>query len=234
MASTRLIGLFTLAATAVAAAQIPVNQEPRHRVTFESALLRILDVRIPAADMSLDHRHDFDVVTISMNGGTNTRSQSTGQAWGPVRPPRPLGDAAITDYTGKPGSHRVENVGASLYQLFVVENLRPGGWSAAAAAAGLGTTVAAESRAFRIYDVRLGRETVQTSHTHAVPTVVVLIGGTVMSDGPDTHAKAYAPAAVGLKQLTATGQWVLVPPGDTHHMVRLGAADARVVEIEVR
>jgi quercetin dioxygenase-like cupin family protein len=37
-----------------------------------------------------------------------------------------------------------------------------------------------------------------------------------------------------LKQLTQPGQWILVPAGDTHHVVRLGAGDARIVEIEVR
>jgi hypothetical protein len=232
--STRLIGLVILASTALAVAQVPVNQEPRHRVTFENAQLRILDVRIPPGEASLDHRHDVDVATVSMNGGTSTRSQPVGQALGPVRPPRPLGDAAITDYTGKPGSHRVQNVGTSLYQLFAVENLRASGWTTTPPATGRGTNLTTESRAFRIYDVRLGRETVQTSHTHAVPTIVVLIGGTVMSDGPDRQAKALAPAPVGLKQLTERGQWILVPGGDTHHVVRLGTADARVVEIEVQ
>ena len=234
MASKRLVVLLVLSATSVAVAQVPLTQEPRHRVTFESARFRILDVRIPPGEMSLDHRHDFDMVTVSMNDGTSTRAQPTGQAWGPVRPSRPLGDASITNNTGAPGSHRVENVGTTLYQLFAVENLRAGEWSTTAAASGAGTKQTAESRAFRTYDVRLGRETVQTSHTHAVPTIVVLIQGTVMSDGPDAQAKSYAPAPVGLKQLTETGQWILVPAGDTHHLVRLGSADARVVEIEVR
>jgi hypothetical protein len=91
-----------------------------------------------------------------------------------------------------------------------------------------------ESRSFRLYDVRLSKETSQTSHTHAVPTVAVLISGTVMSDGPDKQAKDNPGAPVGLKQLTQPGQWILVPSGDTHHIVRLGVGDARVVEIEVR
>jgi hypothetical protein len=60
------------------------------------------------------------------------------------------------------------------------------------------------------------------------------VSGKVMSDGPDKQAKANAPAAVGLKQLDQPGQWVLVPAGDTHHLVRLGTNDARIVEIEVR
>ena len=60
------------------------------------------------------------------------------------------------------------------------------------------TKLTTESRAFRIYDVRLGRGITQTTHTHEVPTIVVLIGGKAMSEGPDTQAKANAPAPVGL------------------------------------
>jgi hypothetical protein len=118
--------------------------------------------------------------------------------------------------------------------LFAVENLRPSGWSTTPALTALGTTLARESRAFRAYSVTLGKDRSQTSHTHSVPTVVVLLGGKVMSEGPDEKAKANAPAAVGLKQMDRPGQWVLVPAGDTHHLVRLGNDDGQIVEIEVR
>jgi quercetin dioxygenase-like cupin family protein len=229
----RWISFFVLASVAIVAAQVPVSKEPRHRVTFENQQLRILDVNIPPGDKSLDHRHDLDVATVSMTMGTTTRIQSAGQA-AVERPSRPLGDAGVTEYVGKPGSHSIENIGKSPYQLFAVENLKTSGWSMAPAASGLATKMTRESRAFRLYDVSLSRETSQTSHTHAVPTLAVLIAGTVMSDGPDTHAKANPGAPIGLKQLTQPGQWILVPAGDTHHMVRLGPGEARIVEIEVR
>ena len=221
-------------ATAAAAAQVPLREDPHHRVTFENKAFRILDVNIPSGVTSTDHRHDFDIATISISPtGTETRVQ-TGQTWGPPRKPRPLGDASVTEYTGKASSHKVENTGKTPYQLFAVENLKTSGWSTAAPAKGLATKLATESRAFRIYDVQLGRDTAQTSHTHAVPTIAVLIGGNVLSDAPDAKAKDNAPAPVGLKQLTQPGQWLLIPAGDTHHLVRLSTADARVVEIEVR
>lgn len=233
MTLIRLVAVFIVAAAALVAAQVPVTQDPHHRVTFENAQLRILDVNVPPGAMSLEHRHDFDIATVSMNSGTETRVQPSGQAW-TTRAPRPLGNASVTEYTGKPGSHRLENTGKAPYQLFAIENLRKNGWSMAKPASGLGTTLATESRAFRVYDVRLPRETSQTSHTHTVPTIVVLVSGIVMSDGPDAKAKEHAPAPVGLKQLTQPGQWLLIPAGDTHHMVRLNTGDARVVEIEVR
>lgn len=234
MSATRWVGFFLLATTAIVAAQVPITKEPRHHVTFENAQLRILDVNIPPGDTSLDHLHDRDIATVSMTTGTDTRLQSPGKPWGPVRPARPLGDATVAEYTGKPESHRIENVGKSAYQLFAVENLRTSGWSTTPSVSALVTKPTTESRAFRVYDVRLARESSQTTHTHTVATIALLISGKAMSEGPDTQAKANAPAPVGLKQLDQPGQWVLVPPGDTHHLVRLGTADARIVEIEVR
>jgi quercetin dioxygenase-like cupin family protein len=234
MHAFRLSGVLLLAAIAVTDAQVPLSKEPRHRVTFENAQLRILDVNIPPGETSLDHRHEFDIATVAMTSGAETREQAAAQPQGPVRPSRSLGDVNVAEYTGKPASHTIANVGSIPYQLFAVENLRAKGWSPTPALSGAATTLTSESRAFRIYDVRLSNTSSATMHTHAVPTIAVLVGGKVLSDGPDTHAKTFAPAPVGLKQLDRPGQWLLVPAGDRHHVVRLGTDDARVVEIEVR
>ena len=153
---------------------------------------------------------------------------------GANRQPRPLGNVETNDYSGKPISHRLETVGKTAYNLFAVENLKTSGWSSAPALSAAGTTLAKESRSFRVYSIALARERSQTSHTHAVPTLVVLLNGKVMSEGPDEKAKANAPAPVGLKQIDRPGQWVLVPAGDSHHLVRLGNDDGQIIEIEIR
>ena len=233
MSVPRWILLLVIASTTLVAAQVPLSKDPTHKMTFENTQFRIFNVNVPAKQSSLEHRHDLDVATISMTDGPDTRIQITGQPWGtPAK--RPLGDSRVTEYAGKPLSHKIENMGSTAYQLFAVENLHKSGWSSAAAAAGLGTKMTSDSRAFRVYEVRLALATAQTSHTHTVPTIAVLVNGKVMSDGPDKQAKENAPAAVGLKQLDQPGQWVLIPAGDTHHLVRLGTNDARIVEIEVR
>jgi hypothetical protein len=234
MSASRWVTPVVLATAVVASAQVPLTKESRHRVVFENADLRVIDVNVPPRGATLDHVHDNDIVTVSMTSGADTRTQSPGQPWSPVRPRRPLGHANVTDYSGKPESHRVENIGDSAYQLFAVENRRTSGWSTAAPLSALATTLATESRAFRVYDVRLGRERNQASHTHAVPTIVVLVAGRVLSEGSDAQAKALSPAPVGLKQLDGPGQWVLIPRSESHHVVRLGTGEAHVVEIEVR
>ena len=233
MRATQVLGLSLCALTATVAAQVPVNSESHHRTVYENADFRILDVRVAPGESTADHRHEHDIATVSMNAGTATRITTNGQAQN--RPPRPLADATVTEYTGKAGSHTLDNTGTVPYQLFAVENLRdPKGWSAAPPISALATTLATDGRALRIYDVRLATPTSQSTHTHAVPTVAVLINGIVMSEGPDAQAKALAPAPVGLKRLDSPGQWVLVPRGETHTVVRLGNMDARLIEIEVR
>jgi hypothetical protein len=167
-----------------------------------------------------------------MTGGAAMRTQSPGQPWSPVRP-RPLGDAEVAEYTGKPDRHLLQNVGDIPYQLFAVENLRRGNWNSGPPLSAGGTTLALDSRALRVYDVRLVPELTQIFHVHATTAIAVLISGRAMSAGAES--KAAGPSApVGLKQLVQTGEWVLVPAGESHHLVRLGTGDARVVEIEVR
>jgi predicted metal-dependent enzyme (double-stranded beta helix superfamily) len=233
MNASRWAVLFIVFMTALVRAQIPVTKEPHHHVTFENSQFRIMDVNVPPGESTLDHSHDRDIVTVAMSNGAETRAQSAGQSWA-NRPRRPIGDIETTEYSGKPTSHRFETLGNTAYNLFAVENLKASGWSTSPAISAPGTTLAKESRSFRVYTVALGKDRSQTSHTHAVPTIVVLLRGKVMSEGPDEKAKANAPAPVGLKQVDAPGQWVLVPAGDAHHLVRLGNDDGQLIEIEVR
>jgi quercetin dioxygenase-like cupin family protein len=233
MNASRWAALFVVfGLTAAAVAQVPLTKDPSHTVTFENAQFRVIDVNIAAGQTSLEHRHELDIATVSMSD-SDSRIQVTGQPWGAPRK-RTMGEVNVTEYSGKPLNHKIENTGRNPFQLFAVENLKKGGWSNGAPATGLSTTMTKEGRAFRVYDVLLPLSTPQTSHTHLVPTIAILVRGKVMSDGPDKQAKANAPAAVGLKQLDQPGQWVLIPAGDTHHLVRLGTTDARIVEIEVR
>jgi quercetin dioxygenase-like cupin family protein len=233
MTVPRLIAALFLVLTAVVAAQKPLGNDAWHKVVFENPQMRVLSVEVQPGATTDEHRHEFDIATVSMNEGTETRVQ-IGQQAPTNRPARPLGNVSASEYTGKPGSHHVQNVGKRPYQLLAVENRKKSGWSSAAATTGIGTRMVQESRAFRAYDVHLAVNSTQSSHTHSSPTIAVLVRGKVMSDGPDAQAKAWAPAAVGLRQLDRPGQWIVIPAGDRHHLVRLGTTDAYVVEIEVR
>ena len=231
----RSLAFIVLASVATLAAQTkPFGADMWHQVVYENPAMRLFSVNVAPGTATDMHEHQFDIATVSMSESTPTRVQAPGQKQAEDRAPRALGNAAATEYTGKPGAHRVENVGKRAYQLFALENRKKSGWSTGAAVTGFGTKMVQESRAFRIYEVNLAVTTSQSSHKHTSPTVAILISGKAMSDGPDAKAKEFAPAPVGLRQLDSPGQWIVIPPGDRHHLVRLGTTDARVVEVEIR
>jgi hypothetical protein len=130
----------------------------------------------------------------------------------------------VNEYSGKPTAHVVQNIDAVAYRLVGVENLRPGSWTQTPAIAAPATRVLSESRAFRVYEVRLDRATTQTRHVHEVPILLTLLDGSVSVAGDDPQAS---------QPLTRRGQWAVVPAAQPHVVVR-GAADATLVEIEVR
>jgi quercetin dioxygenase-like cupin family protein len=229
---TRWAGMILMSFATVAAAQVPLSEEPRHRVVYETDRYRVLYVNIPPGDTSLDHVHDRDLATVALTDRADTRTQSPGQPWSAIRPQRPIGDVSVAEYAGNAGRHLIQTVGDVPYQLLAIENRRQGNWSAGVPLSAVGTTLTEETRAFRTYDVRLEPDLTQIRHVHTEPTIVVLIDGRVMSAGEERKEGDTAPA--GLKQLVQTGEWVLVPAGESHHLVRLGVDDARVVEIEVR
>ena len=123
------------------------------------------------------------------------------------------GTPGMTEYTGKPRSHTVQNVGTGEYHLTLVENLRNSGWTSYDALSVAGLKMIRENRAFRIYEVHAGGPV----HTHQVPTVAIVVTGE---------------AIAGDKRLDKPGQSAFIPAGKDHRIVAQG--EARVFEIEVR
>jgi quercetin dioxygenase-like cupin family protein len=196
---------------------IPVDQEPRHRVMLADDRLRVLEVSIPAGDTSLNHQHDFDLVTINIENGP-TRTFSSPDGWSAVRP-REVGGVNVAEYTGRSSAHVVQNVGDRAYRLTGVENLKTGEWSSHAAIAEPGVRVITESRAFRAYQVDLIRDR-RATHVHQVPVVVTLLEGRAMEGRAEG------------RPLERPGEWRVVPAGVVHELAT--DTGARIIEIEVR
>src|SRR5678809_231084 len=115
----RSLALIVLASVVTLAAQsTPFGEDTWHHVVYENPTMRLFSVNVAPGMMTGMHEHQFDIVTVSMNEGTPTRVQTPGQKQAEDRAPRALGNAAATDYTGKPAAHRIENVGTRAYQLF--------------------------------------------------------------------------------------------------------------------
>lgn len=215
--------IMTATAVSVWSGQVPLSKEPRHKQLLYTAHLRLLDINIPVGDATLDHMHEYDVATVSVSDSTG-RIREAGQDWGAPRV-REVGNLAITDYTGAKRAHRVENIAKSPYHLIAVENVRDSGWTTPAPLTAPATTLAQESRAFSIYDVRLNASAPRTTHTHEVPTVVVLISGAVTYQGAGGNDPF---------ELREAGRWIFAPLGSNHTLSVSGTDEARIVEFEAR
>jgi hypothetical protein len=203
-------------------AQIPMLEEPRHQQVLYIAHMRVFDVNVPPGDTTLDHVHDYDLATLTL-GNATTRTLQPGQDWSAPRV-RERGHVAVTEYTGTPAVHRVENVDTIPYRVLAITNLRDDGWTTPAAIAAPGTTLSQQSRAFSVYDVRLDAATAETTHVHEVPTLAVLVSGLYEYRGDGGEV----PFVV-----RDIGRWI-VTRGGQHTLARTGGNDAHIVEFEAR
>jgi hypothetical protein len=203
------------AASGLLAAQVPLEQEPRHHVEFSNESLRVIAPQIPPGDTTLEHLHTHDDATVCIHG-SEVRAKQPGADWSNPGAACAPGRIAFTEYTGKPRSHTVQNTGSRLYYLVLVENLKEGGWKNNDALTVDGMKMIRESRSFRAYEAELSGSS-GAVHSHDVPTVVILVSGQAMA---------------GDKRLDRPGDWAYVPADEKHRVVAPEAA--RVIEIEVR
>jgi len=194
-------------------AQVPLEQEPRHHILFTNEFLRVISPQIPPGDTTLQHLHTHDEVTVCIHG-SEVRAKQPGADWGKAGMSCMPGRLGVTEYTGNPRSHTVQNTGSGVYHLVLVENLKDSGWTTFEAPAD--RKPVRESRSFRIYDDQLSGASV-SAHSYQVPTVVILVSGE---------------ATAGNKHLDQPGAWAYFPSGEKHQIVAKG--EAHVVEIEVR
>ena len=214
--------VLVVAACTVAFAQtVPVSKEPHHRIVYEDANLRVLDVNIAPGGMTLEHSHDLDIATVSI-GPADARIRPAGADWGSPRR-RPLGHTNTADYVGMPGSHTIENVSSDHYRLLAVENTRTSGWRAVAGFLAPGVSVAAESRAFRANVLMLEDGGRHITRRPDLPAVVVLATGkaSLTTNGHEALALGWA------------RPWAVVHAGESY-TVTAGNGDAQLVEIVVR
>jgi quercetin dioxygenase-like cupin family protein len=215
---------------------VPVHQEPRHRLVFDSPGTRILDVQIPPGDTTLFHTHSDPILYVTMST-SQTRSQSIGAEWSGVAattaaapalttPPRvapssPPGRLmSTTSYADKPQTHRVNNIGSSLFRLIGITNASPGDPSATPSA-DFSAKPELDNRWFRGYRWSLTPEPTE-QHRHANPVAIVLINGAATAQAGDAKTPLQKP-----------GDFVFIDANQPHVLIGAGP-EAQIVEIEVR
>lgn len=112
---------------------VPVHQEPRHRLLVDAGPVKVLDVQILPGDTTFFHTHDSAIQYVAI-GLSTTNNQTLGQSWGNARPPAP-GEAprgrvgnltGNVDYAREPYTHRVTNIGSTLFRLIATANYGSG------------------------------------------------------------------------------------------------------------
>lgn len=124
------------AQAAAAEKSVPVFQEPRHHLLVDTPTLRILDIQIPPGDTTLFHMHDSAMIYVPISS-SRTRNQNLGEDWpapsaaapaapAPAAPARPGRINGGANYVEKPTTHRVNNIGTTLFRLIGIANMTPG------------------------------------------------------------------------------------------------------------
>jgi quercetin dioxygenase-like cupin family protein len=106
----------------VAGETIPVEQEPHHHVLFRNQYVCVLDVQIPPGESLLFHKHSYDNLSIRVSGGL-IQNQMEGSDW-PAPSEVTPGAVVFAEASKKPYTHRVKNVGNSVYHVVDVELLQ--------------------------------------------------------------------------------------------------------------
>jgi hypothetical protein len=238
---TAILGVVLSAAPTIAQPQdekvVPVHEEPRHRMVFDSPIARVLDIQIPPGDTTLFHTHSNPILYVNMRS-SQTRSQTLGQAWsGGEAAARPAAGAAVppgippavfgrmnsvTSYSQQALTHRVNNVGTGLFRLIGIIN-RTDGDPSTEASADFASKPEVDNRWLRGYRAPLDLTAVK--HQHANPTVIVLVRGRAIVNTTKTLT------------LDALGAFAFVD-GGAPHSVR-GVKDesgepSEIVEVEIR
>jgi quercetin dioxygenase-like cupin family protein len=210
---------------------VPVHQEPRHRLVFDSPLTKILNIQIPPGDTTLFHTHSDPILYVNM-GTSTTRNQPFGGQWNataeearaaaaakPPAPFRPGRMTSTTSYAQKPNTHRVNNVGQSLFWLVGVTNATTGDPDTTPSA-DFDAKPEIENQWFRGYRWPLPAGS-KFEHRHANPVAIVLVSGRLAMSGGAS------------KTFEKPGDFAFLEATTTHQLASVGG-DADFVEVEVR
>ena len=220
---------------------VPLYQEPRHHVVYDSPTMRVHDIQIPPGDTTLYHTHDTAILYVPI-ASSRTRSQALGAEWGgggaaaavpaaaapapvAVEPARPGKVNSVVTYVEKPYTHRVNNVGTTVFRLVGIANRTAGAAADTDDVSGLSATPELVNKWYRAHRLVLKAGQATATHRHATPVVVVM-------QTPGTASAALADGA-GWLPLNGPGSFARHEAG-THVVRNVGANDVELVEVEVR
>jgi hypothetical protein len=212
---------------------VPVFEEPRHHLVVDTPTLRILDIQIPPGDTTLFHMHNSAMIYVPISS-SRTRSQTLGEDWpapsaapaaatpaaAPATPPRPGRITGAANYVEKPTTHRVNNIGSTLFRLIGIANMTAGDAAPPAASA---TKPEMENRWYRVERLVIAPGTSAPVPSFAGAVVVVMqTPGTAAVDGA-----VWQP-------LNGPGDFARIDGSKPYLVHNRGAAEIEVVAVAVK
>jgi quercetin dioxygenase-like cupin family protein len=219
---TRLAAIVILVAAMVSAQEtaVPVENEPHHKTVFKNDYVQAFRVNLEPGATSLMHTHSLDDGAVRLSTAT-VAADSPGQ---PIGPPEPVipGMVSARDNAVKPHTHRVHNIGLTLFDVVDVQVLsRPAGAESAAI-----SPPAAENAKMRLYRYELAPGATTGPHTHARPYLLVAA----------TDAKLRTTFAGGSskRRFMKAGEMEWVEKSSTHTFINRGRRKVILVEFELK
>jgi quercetin dioxygenase-like cupin family protein len=199
---------------------IPVEQEPHHKVVFKNESIEVLRVNLAPGERTLYHTHAHHRAAVELCS-TSISQQKAGETEAPAYPIKP-GDVSMS--TTEPGgySHRVHNVGTSLFDVLDVEFLQHPDQPSEAVAG----PVVGENPSARAYRWELAPGAKSPEHTHHRPYLIV--AATPM------QLKMTAPDGKSRSETVKPGDFHWVDAQVTHVLVNEGTNPGTIVEFELK
>ena len=209
--------------TAVAAAPdrpVPVEEEPNHKTVFKNAYVQAFRVTLEPGTATRVHVHAHDDVAVRLSTAT-IEADGPGQP-APAREDTGPGMVSARGNEARPLTHRVKNVGTTVFDVLDVQALaRPEGPETPAI-----TVPAAENPRMRVYRYALDPGAATPQHAHARPYLVVA--------ATDVQLKMTAPDGRAMEHPVKAGDLHWVDAAVTHTLVNAGTEKAVLLEIELK
>jgi quercetin dioxygenase-like cupin family protein len=199
---------------------VPVEAEPHHKTVLKNAYVQVFRVDLAPGESTQMHTHAHDDAAVRFSNATVAANKS-GEPLGAPEPVSP-GQVSARDNAAKPYTHRVHNIGSTVFDVMDVQILsRPRGPASEPI-----DKPAAENASMRVYRYELAPGESSSKHTHKRPYLIVA--------ATDMSLRMSSPDSQSMELPLKTGDLHWVETTVTHTLTNSGNDKAILVEFELK
>jgi quercetin dioxygenase-like cupin family protein len=201
---------------------VEIKDERHHHLKFENQSVRVWETLLPAGEITLWHRHNFDNVAVTITDAKlGMEAPSVPEV---VQSETKMGDVAFRSASYV---HRAVNLGPALYHNFLVEILKAPTASPITLKDESGRKPVFENERVRIYRVSLAPGETLPMHTHPVAGLALTLRSAeiaITTQGSDQIQQ--------LKVTQGDVRWRADPV--THSITNAGKTRFEAVDVELK